>query len=864
MSNLFYYTGFRHLLVKPWRTLLTVLGISLGVSLYVGIHIINRSTLNSFKETIDSMAGKATLTVFGSETGFPEDRLDLIQKTQGVKFAVPMVTNHVYLTGNAHTTETLMILGVDLLKEQSVRSYKTTDEQVIEDPLSFLNQPDSIIVTRSFALAHHFKIDDTFDVATAGGHKKLTVRGLLTPDGPAKAYGGALAIMDIDGARMTFGKEGKLDRVDVVTADNANIDQVAQELVKNLGPGYRAERPQTQSQGVEKMIGSYQAMLSFFSTIALMVGVFFVFNSVGTSVSERIKEIGTLRALGATKMKVLSLFLFEALLMGLVGSLIGVLLGRLVAAFLVSMVSRSLSIQLFTTVQTAHLSFGVSDLLNGVAIGLGATIIAALWPSLKASSISPLWAMKRITSNSFRVKKLGLGPAINSGLILTGYFVISSYLHWGAKSFVLEILGEFSSIVGPALLAPALAALLFSILKALGLGTSGACGRLAKDNLTRNPKRTGSNVTVLMVGLVLVIIVAALDSSFRKSIVSWLDRNLHHDLIVTSYGNFTTQQTQPLREELGKSLRQIPGVEVTTGDNYQGFRFVHFQYEGKQLSLKAFDPPLKGESYDLYAVKDRPSEEAGRDFYTSRDYTIFISQNFSVHFKKKTGDHVEIITPAGNRSFRIVGIVDDYGSPEGVIYMSRPTYKKLWSDKLVDGFGIHILPGFGLASVRKKIDDTFGRVYDVMTLSNSEIRGSVLKNIDESLSYTRAIEGLAFLVALLSLMNTFLINVAERTRELGMLRAVGMSRNQVRMMIVQEVLLQGGLGAVVAIALGAGIAYMWVTFSLSQLLGWVVPFAFPWKGILITAGASIVIPLLAGLYPAHRAASVEICEALNQ
>ena len=181
----------------------------------------------------------------------------------------------------------------------------------------------------------------------------------------------------------------------------------------------------------------------------------------------------------------------------------------------------------------------------------------------------------------------------------------------------------------------------------------------------------------------------------------------------------------------------------------------------------------------------------------------------------------------------------------------------------MDGFGIHVLPGFDLAAVRKKIDENFGRVYDVMTLSNAEIRNSVLKNIDESLSYSRAIEGLAFLVALLSLMNTFLINVSERTRELGMLRAVGMSRAQVRTMIVQEVLLQGGLGALVAMALGAGVAYIWVTYCLSELLGWVVPFAFPWKGLLITSAASVVIPLLAGLYPAHRAASIEICEALD-
>src|SRR5579885_2257188 len=265
MLNLFRFVGLRHLRMKPVRTILTALGVSFGVALYIAIEIINRSTLSSFRESIDAVAGKATLSISAGDAGFPESELDVISHAPGVKSAAPMIESRAYFAGDSESSESLMVFGVDLLKEQSVRTYKTTDEQAIDDPLVFLNQPDSIILTHSFAEAHHLKIDSKFSLATARGSKTFTVRGLLSPEGPAKAYGGGIALMDIDGAQVTFGKEGKLDRVDIVTARNADIDQVADSLRSKLGPGFTVERPETQSENMERMVKTYQAMLTLFS-----------------------------------------------------------------------------------------------------------------------------------------------------------------------------------------------------------------------------------------------------------------------------------------------------------------------------------------------------------------------------------------------------------------------------------------------------------------------------------------------------------------------------------------------------------------------------------------------------------------------
>ncbi len=861
-SALFKYVGLRHLISKPSRTVLTTLGVAFGVALFVAIQIINRSTLASFQESIDAMAGKSKLTVSAGQAGFPEDRIEIIQKIAGVKQAVPMVETHAYIADDTHSTETLVVLGVDLLKEQGVRTYKTTDEQVIDDPLVFLNQPDSIIVTHAFATTHKLKIDDKFNIATAHGIKTMVVRGMLTPEGPARAYGGSVAIMDIDGARMTFGKENKLDRIDIVTKDGENIDDLAGRLQDTLGAGYHVERPQTQSENKERLVKSFQSLLSFFSTLALLVGLFLVTNSVSISVAERKREIGTLRALGSTRAGILALFLSEATAMGILGSFLGVWMGRGLSSILIGMVSKSISTQYMTPIRPSHLLFGPIDMFTGIAIGAGAAMVAALWPSLKATSIQPLEAMKRTESNDQSSSFFGF--SLYLGLAMMIYFALSSYNLWGIHYKVFEILNRVSSMVGSALVGPSLVALLLYIFRSVFIRMGGTITRLAEDNMLRNPKRTGSNVMSLMVGLILVIIISTMNTSFKSSIMTWFDRVLRADILVSSYGKISTYQVQPIHEDLGWELAKLPGVAQgrTDGGTF-GFRFIHVQYGGKQLGMKSYDEPGDKNRYKMFDVQDRSTDEAGYDLFHSKENAVLVSENFQLHFKKKTGDSITLETPSGRADFKIVGIIVDFASPEGVMYIDRAVYKRLWRDNLVDGFGLRVMPGYTVDQVRRSIDQQFGRSKNLQTMSNAELRASILQDVDESFAYTRAIEAAALLVGLLGLLNTFLISVMERTRELGMLRAVGMSRAQMRSMILQEAIVQGGFGAVVAVALGGWTAYLWISTTLSYVLGWIVRFSFPWAGIFTTIFVGILVTVIAGIYPARRAANIEIREALE-
>lgn len=845
--------------MKPVRTVLTTLGVVLGIALFVAIEIINRSTLSSFKESIDAVAGKATLSVSAGDAGFPEEKLEVISKVSGVKHAVPMVESRGYFADNTEASETLLILGVDLLREQAVRTYKTSDEEVIDDPLVFLNQPDSIIITHAFAKAHGFKLDDKFTLATAHGKKTFTVRGLLSPQGPAKAYGGAMAIMDIDGARVSFGKQNKLDRVDVVTREGLDVDKVGAEISAALGPGYVVERPETQNENMERLVKTFQTMLTFFSTLALLVGLFLITNSVTIAVAERKREIGTLRALGATRASILALFLCEAVAIGMIGALIGAGVGRALASVMVGMVSKSMSSQYLTRIEVTQLMFGPRQVINAVLLGGIAAFAAALWPALKATMIQPLEAMRNREVGDDATKGIGR-YAPHLGFAMLAFMAVTTLMGIPARHRVVDIIDQSFAMIGSALLGPALVAWLIRAFKPLVLRRGGTISRLAQDNLLRNPRRTGSNVMSLMVGLILVIMISVVNSSFRLTLMDWFNKTLRADLLVSSSGRLISYQVQPLHEDLGSELGAIPGIKYSAT---YALRFVHLNYGGKQLGLKAYDEPAPEFEYSTFDVLDRPAKDAGHELYHSTQPTALVSENFVLHFHKKTGETLEIDTPSGRIALRIVGVVVDYASPEGIIYLDRKLYRKLWHDPLVSVFGLQLEPGAKLDVVRREIDTRFGQSKNLMVMSNAEIKQQMMETVDQSFAYTRAIEAAALMVGLLGLLNTLLISVMERMRELGMLRAVGMSRGQLSRMILQEALVQGGFGAIAAVVLGSGITYLWVTYSLAHVLGWVIHYHFPWVSAVSTVLVGTAVALLAGFFPARRASRLEIRDALE-
>ncbi len=863
MWNLFRFVGLRHLASKPVRTVLTCISVALGVALFVAIQLINRSTLESFKENFTAISGKAVLAVTAGETGFPDSVIATIEKVPGVRSSAPMIETRAYLAAGDNSTQTIQIFGVDMLRERSVRSYKTTDEQPIEDPLVFLNQPDSIIVSKPFAAEHKLQMDSTLDLATAIGVKRFTVRGIMNAEGPAKAYGGNVAIMDIDGAAFTFGKPGKVDRVDVMSSEGVNVDELALRLKAALGPAFSVEPPEGQSQGMTRMVASYQKLMSLISSLAVMVGLFMVTNTISMSVAERRKEVGTLRALGATKKGILTLFLTEATLMGTVGAFVGCLAGNWLAHRLVASVATAMSQQFLTTINTPAIRFSLEDLVRAALMGAVAGLLAALWPALKTNSIQPIEAIRsrkdEEQKSAGRMVFWTFWIGLASIVYLTGYNVAGIKPHNSIEEGVNQALG----FLGVALVAPQLSAWIVGAVRWFVKGHLSAVSRLGLDNLLRNPKRTASNVLTLMVGLVLVVLISTMNASFRNSISEWVEKALQADLFVSSSGRAYAFQSQPIHEDIEKELLEIP--EIKNGLMYRptAIRFIHFQHEGHTFGLKAYDAPDPATGYSTFDMKDRPAAEAGHDLFESSDFTIMVSTNLVLKTKQKTGDHMTILTPSGPAEARIVGVMTDFASNEGVVYMDRRNYKKRWNDPLVNFFSLRMKDGTDLEAVRRAIDAKVGKSKNLIVGMNQEFKTEIVRMVDQSFGYLQTIELAALLIALLGLFNTMSISIMERIREFGLLRAVGMARGQVFRMVLLESLAQGAVSIVLGLLAGSWLAYLWIRFGLEDTLGWTIHFYFPVSTVLRAAVLGLLVAWLAGLLPSRRAANLQIREALT-
>ena len=849
---------FRQIRAKPFRSALTLLSIALGVALFISIDIVNLSTLKSFESAIESITGKAQLTLMAGEHGFDETILDRVEHSAAVKNAIPLIETQVYyVSSETHQTETLTVLGVDLLKESSVRSYQAENQNVIDDPLIFLNQPDSLILTSDFLKKHSMKVGERIKLATATGTQWFTIRGALKPEGPAKAYGGNLGIMDIDGARVQFGKVGKIDRIDIIPKPGIPIQAVRTQLEKEFSPTLQVESPESQSENMRKLVEGYQGLLSFVGLLALIVGLFLVLNTTNIAIAERRKEFGILRALGATRGSLFRFLGEEAIFLGMIGSGLGVFLGHFLAEQMSGLITRALSTQYLIPVYLNHLKLEPEHWIKGIGLGAGVTLTAAMIAGRNTLKIEAIEAVKGVNQKPSMPGLLY--PLL--GVLFLALIVIDSKFGLSQEYPYLRSLNPFLLIFGSVLASPILVR---ALIHALRFMLPFPTVRLSSENLLKNASRTGSNIMTLMVGLMLVIVLSLMNGSIKYSLTSWFDKTLAADLVISSSGKLLTFQVQPLHEDLKARIDALPGVDVSAdGIGSSGIRYVKQNYEHKVLAIKAFDPPHPRLQPTQFDITDGNPEQVIHEFFSSSEKLILVSQNFVLKFKKKKGDSILLNTPTGPQTFRIIGVITEFTNPEGVFYLSRKIYKKYWNDNLISGFFVMAKPGVSPIAIRTALDQTLGKQIGLMATLNTELATQARQLVDESFTYTKAIEWSALIVGLFGHFNTLMVSVLERKRELGILRAIGMSQKQLMGMIISEALIQGSLGGLVAVSIGVFVTYFWVIGTLSSLMGWVLKFSLPWDAVTRTLLFGVAVGILAGILPARKVAALEIRDALE-
>ena len=831
------------------RTMLTMAGIVLGVAVFVGMHTANQSVLFAFNSTVDRIAGKTELQISAGETGFDESVLETVQASPAVRIAVPVIeaTVDAQIAGQG----SLLILGVDMTGDRSLREYDldAADEAIVDDPLVFLAQPDSLIVTREFADRNGIAVQSRVPLGTVLGERAFTVRGIMKSAGLASAFGGNLAIMDIYAAQRMFGRGRTFDRIDVAVQPGRTVVQTQEELRTLLGPGFQVDPPSGRGQQFEAMTAAYSVMVSISSLFALFIGMFIIYNSFAIAVTQRRSEIGILRALGASRGQIRTLFLAESAVTGLIGSIGGVLFGLVIARGIAASIGTLLS-DVYGVAQHAD-EIATSPQLLGLAlvIGVATSIVAALIPARQAAHVDPVQALQK---GKYQVLSAGESRLRVIAAAILGLGSIACLL--GGESRVVFYVGYFLAILAVMLLAPLLSLALSRGIRPLLKAVRPVEGALAADSLIQAPRRTSASVAALMLSLALVVAFAGMARASYLSIIDWMDTTLNPDLFVAPSQDIVIR-TLRFPADMEADVRGLPGIA-----RVQSVRNARIVFRKTPVMIVATDiasvaetariDPISGDADTMYAQ-------------TAQGAGLMVSDNLAELQQLKVGDVLEIPAPHGTIQLPIVGVVLDYSDQQGTILMDRSVFVRYWRDDSVNVFRVYLEPGATVPEVKRTILERFEDERQVFVLTNGELRAYILRITDQWFGLTSVQIAVAVLVAILGIVNTLTVSITDRRRELGVLRAVGGLAGQIRRTIWLEAVTIGILGLILGFAFGALNLYYILQIVHRDIAGMRLDYSFPLSTTAMLVPAILGAAFVAAIWPAESAVHGSLVEALE-
>ncbi len=841
---------------KQWcthrlRVALTTLGIALGVAVFFAIRTGNATLLDSLSGTVEKLAGKSTLQITAGESGFSEKVLDTVRATPGVKVAEPVIEAMVQTTFPDEGS--LLILGVDTEGDHELRDYQFDRTQTqIADPLAFLAQPNSILLSRAFADRHGLKVGDKLPLFASDGKKEFTIQGTFKPVGVGEVFGGNVAVMDVYSAQVVFHRGRKFDRIDLMNSPGVPVETVQQRLRAQLPPGVEVDRPEVRGQALENAVTAMRIGILITSFVALLVGVYIIFNSFTIAVNQRWKEIGILRAVGVEQGNVSRMFLCEALLMGVIGSLVGIAAGFVLASA-ANRVMRGMVAAVYGVVATAApAKLHFDQCAIAFVLGVAASMIGSWFPARGAACLDPAMALHNIEARQ-RESVLGWRN-MGGGVLLIA--IGSALVIWTPARFGLPIQFLFATIVllGLTIVLPKLVLWSARALRPIMNWLGGSEGALAVDAMIQTPRRCAATVGALMVGLMFVFSTAAYIQSYRQMIDRWMNQFLTADIFVATSAMLRSTSYH-FTEDLGRQIAALPGVQ-----RVENVRFTAIRYRGDTaaviaIEMDGFLERSQGaiEGADSRTVHDRLTRGEG----------VLVSRNFARRFGVDVGDRLSLESPSGTLERPILGFLDDYRSEKGTIFMDRALYKKYWGDDAVDFVDVDLNPGVDQVAMKHEVEKLTSGSFHAFVYTNVEFKRWIASLVDQffTLNYMQLV--VAVTIAVLGIVNTLLISVSERRREIGIVRAIGGLRTQIRKLVLLEAVAVAVVGVIVGSIAGV-LNTVFMSHAVSTVLvGYTVPFYFPWRFVLLSVPVVTAVSLAAGWWPARKAARMQVIEAIG-
>ena len=839
------------LTTRKLRAALTAMAVVLGIAMIGGTFVLT-DTMNrafdslfsaSYENTDAVISGVSIIDAdLGAAPTIPAALLDDIRALPDVKAATGYVQDSATLIdrdGNAITTG-----GAPTF------AFSIEEDEALFNPLNLADgrwpsDATEVVIDAGTADKESFAVGDSIDIAADGPIQTFEIVG-IAKFGSVDSIGGAtFALFDVETAQALFDKPGQFDGISVAGKGDLTQDELVSRIAPMLPPAAEVATGESQVEAdrrdVAEGLGFLRNFLLGFGGVALFVGAFVIFNTLSITVAQRTRELATLRTLGASRRQVLGSVLVEAGIIGLVASAIGLLVGVGLAEAL-----NQLFVALGIDLPQTSTVIATRTILVSLLVGTIVTLVAGLAPALRATRVPPIAAVREGAElPKSRLARFALPAAlamiaIAAGALAWGMFADDVGLR---SRLVLLGGGVLVLFLGVALVSSHLIRPLASMIGWTGTRTGGVAGRLARANSMRNPGRTAATSAALMIGLALVTFVAVLGQSLRSSIGDAVERTVTADFVMTSSADF-----EALGTDSAVALAAAPGVEVVSSVRI-GLALVN----GSEESVTAIEPASATRTlrFDWVEGSNATVRELGAS-------GAILQEDFAKDRGLVVGDPIEVVTPEGKRiGLTVEGI---YSPPDIDPLIAPVTISVATFDASFDR------PEnlFTFANVSEGVDAaTLQRSLTQFPQTNLQTRADFVAEregeIDTLLNLLYVLLALAIVVSLFGMVNTLVLSIFERTREIGMLRAVGMTRRQTRRMIRQESVITGLIGAALGVPLGVGLAAM-VTGALSSTG---VVFAVPVVTLIVFLIAARAAGWLASVLPARRAARLNVLEALQ-
>jgi putative ABC transport system permease protein len=839
----------RNVFAHKVRLLLTGLSVVLGVGFLAGTLVFTDTLKATFNELIGrtsvnlSVVVRATSDFSSTDIGAASERA-LVPNTlvPGVK-AVPGVQQAV---GE--------IQGIDLLVTQAGKAVQPKSPgpptlAVSWTPANFGSLafvqgagptgPGQVAVDQSAADSYHLHIGDHVTVQTQGAPIQASIVGIVTVGGSSNLAGAVLSVFDPETAAQVAGKPGFVNQIDVQAAKGVSQEALATRIGATLPKGFEAVTAKAvnkeQSSAISKALGFFNVFLLIFAGVALFVGLFIILNTFTMLVAQRTRELALLRAIGASRRQVMSAVLGEAFVVGVVASTVGLAVGLLVAigvrglldAVGVSMPAGSLVIKTHTVVAS-------------YIVGVLVTLVAAWFPSFRASRIPPIAAMRdgvALPERSLRIRAV-----IGGVLTLLGAVSIAGSIRGSSGGAAAKVgIGILLVMIGMWVMSALISRPVVRAIGAPLVWLFGTPARLGRSNAVRNPRRTAATSASVMIGLALVTMLSVLAASTKSSITSVVNNNLGADYVLTS------SSFLGFSPDVATKAMATPGV-ATVGESRVGAAHLN----GKTVLVAAVSSNI--------GLVIKVHMQSG-SLNALQDDELLVSQTKATSSDLKVGQTLNVEYPTGGtQHIRVGGIFKDNSllTTGGADYLiSLATYAKNYTTQL-DAI-VYVLAKPGQREAAGAALETSLKAYpQVKVQGQSAYKDSITKQIDQFVNLIVGLLALALLIAVLGIVNTLALSVYERTREIGLLRAVGMSRRQLRRMIRLESAVIAVFGALLGLLLGVIFGWAVVSTSGGQLNHVVYPLT---SFLLFVIGAGLV-GVFAALWPAWRASRRPVLAAI--